>query len=89
MILIDVFASDSSNTTVGGCAAMGGLLQFTALFQFLWILALVGNTAVYSVTVSACISIHYHTAGTGDLLVCMFLDRSHSWSGNETSVGIN
>lgn len=47
MILIDVFASDSSNTTVGGCAAMGGLLQFTALFQFLWILALVGNTAVY------------------------------------------
>lgn len=69
MILIDVFASDSSNTTVGGCAAMGGLLQFTALFQFLWILALVGNTAVYSVTVSVCISIHYHTAGTGDLLV--------------------
>lgn len=44
ILLIDVFASDpSSNMTTGGCAALGGLLQFTAIFQFVWILALVSR----------------------------------------------
>ena len=85
IILIDVFAGNSANSSIGGCAALGGLLQFTALFQFLWILALVGITIVCSITV------HYQCQQDDNLSYCWHScvyvpdPSSHSWSGNQTT----
>lgn len=41
MLLIDILAGDSPGISADGCAALGGLLQYTVLVQFVWILALV------------------------------------------------
>ncbi len=38
---MDIFASDSEGLPANGCAALGALLQFTAVAQFLWIVAMV------------------------------------------------
>ena len=44
MLLIDILAGDSPNISDNGCAALGGLLQYTVLVQFVWIVALVSWT---------------------------------------------
>ena len=41
ILLIDILAGDSPGLSINGCAALGGLLQYTVLVQFVWILALV------------------------------------------------
>ena len=41
MLLIDVFASRSSTLSADGCVALGALLHFTIVLQFVWIMALV------------------------------------------------
>lgn len=42
ILLVDIFASDSASLPGNGCAALGALLHFTAVAQFLWIAAMVG-----------------------------------------------
>ena len=41
MLLIDVFASRSPTLSSDGCVALGALLHFTIVLQFVWIVALV------------------------------------------------
>ncbi len=41
MLFISILAGDSPSISANGCAALGGLLQFTVIVQFVWILALV------------------------------------------------
>ena len=43
MLFIDILAGDSPNISAEGCAALGGLLHYTVLVQFVWILALVSK----------------------------------------------
>ena len=43
ILLVDIFASDSDGLPAGGCSALGALLQFTAVAQFLWIAAMVSQ----------------------------------------------
>ena len=43
MLFIDILAGDSPNISAEGCATLGGLLQYTVLVQFVWILALVSE----------------------------------------------
>ena len=43
MLFISILAGDSPSISADGCAALGGLLQFTVIVQFVWILALVSN----------------------------------------------
>ena len=45
MLFISILAGDSPSISADGCAALGGLLQFTVIVQFVWILALVSTTA--------------------------------------------
>ena len=41
MLLVDIFASDRADLPSGGCSAIGVLLQFTAVAQFIWIATMV------------------------------------------------
>ena len=49
MLFISILAGDSPSISADGCAALGGLLQFTVIVQFVWILALVSLKAIVSV----------------------------------------
>ena len=49
MLFISILAGDSPSITADGCAALGGLVQFTVIVQFVWILALVSLKAIVSV----------------------------------------
>ena len=40
-LFISILAGDSPSLSDNGCAALGGLLQFTVIVQFVWILAMV------------------------------------------------
>ena len=52
---MDIFASDDTEAlSPDGCAALGGLLQFTAVAQFLWIAALVSFVDTNSGHVRSC-----------------------------------
>ena len=53
MLFISILAGDSPNISADGCAALGGLLQFTVIVQFVWILALVSLNATYIFVFSA------------------------------------
>ena len=41
ILLVDIFASDAEGVSADGCAALGALLQLTAVAQFVWIAAMV------------------------------------------------
>lgn len=44
MLMVSVFASDHSDTTRNGCAAIAIFLHLTVILQFVWILAVVSST---------------------------------------------
>lgn len=46
ILLVDIFASDSSGISANGCGALEALLQFTAVAQFLWIAAMVSEWVI-------------------------------------------
>ena len=48
MLLIDIFASRSPTLSDDGCVALGALLHFTIILQYVWILAMVCSMHSYN-----------------------------------------
>ena len=43
---MDIYASQAEDVSANGCAALGALLQFTAITQFVFIVAIVSSDHV-------------------------------------------
>ena len=82
MLFISILAGDSPSISADGCAALGGLLQFTVIVQFVWILALVSLKQLLH-----CISVYPFSAFYVYVIIDiisrslrLFLSGSISWA---------